>query len=63
MPGSNNVLAIQGLNSAQDDDDFVLSRISLGGNLFNLLLPGDYNGNGTVDGADYTVWRDHCNRL
>ena len=22
-------------------------------------LPGDYNGNGTVDAADYTVWRDH----
>jgi hypothetical protein len=23
------------------------------------LLPGDYNGNGVVDAADYTVWRDH----
>jgi hypothetical protein len=23
------------------------------------LLPGDYNGNGIVDAADYTVWRDH----
>jgi hypothetical protein len=23
------------------------------------FLPGDYNGNGTVDAADYTVWRDH----
>jgi hypothetical protein len=22
-------------------------------------LPGDYNQNGTVDSADYTVWRDH----
>ena len=22
-------------------------------------LPGDYNGNGTVDAADYTVWRNH----
>lgn len=22
------------------------------------LLPGDYNGNGAVDAADYTVWRD-----
>ena len=21
-------------------------------------VPGDYNGNGTVDAADYTVWRD-----
>jgi hypothetical protein len=23
------------------------------------FLPGDYNQNGTVDAADYTVWRDH----
>ncbi|HEY4232434.1 MAG TPA: dockerin type I domain-containing protein [Lacipirellulaceae bacterium] len=23
------------------------------------LLPGDYNGNGIVDAADYTVWHDH----
>src|SRR5262249_40466623 len=26
--------------------------------LYNPLLPGDYNGNGTVDTADYIVWRD-----
>lgn len=24
-----------------------------------LLLPGDYNQNGTVDAADYTLWRDN----
>jgi glycosidase len=23
------------------------------------VLPGDYNGNGAVDAADYTVWRDY----
>jgi len=23
------------------------------------VVPGDYNGNGIVDAADYTVWRDH----
>jgi alpha-L-fucosidase len=23
------------------------------------ILPGDYNNNGMVDAADYTVWRDH----
>ena len=23
------------------------------------VSPGDYNGNGIVDAADYTVWRDH----
>jgi CSLREA domain-containing protein len=25
-------------------------------------LAGDYNGNGTVDAADYTVWQDHLNQ-
>ena len=23
-----------------------------------VFLPGDYNNNGTIDAADYTVWRD-----
>ena len=23
------------------------------------MVPGDYNGNGLIDAADYTVWRDH----
>jgi hypothetical protein len=26
-------------------------------------LPGDYNGNGIVDAADYTVWRDHLGQM
>ena len=26
---------------------------------FDAALPGDYNGDGIVDAADYTVWRDH----
>ena len=26
---------------------------------FQAGVPGDYNGNGIVDAADYTVWRDH----
>jgi hypothetical protein len=25
-------------------------------------LPGDYNSNGVVDAADYTVWRDNLGR-
>ena len=25
---------------------------------FGMSVPGDYNGNGVVDAADYTVWRD-----
>jgi T5SS/PEP-CTERM-associated repeat protein len=27
--------------------------------MMSIELPGDYNGNGVVDAADYTVWRDH----
>ena len=36
--------------------DLTLSK----GNLeYSLVVsPGDYNGDGTVDAADYTVWRD-----
>ncbi len=26
--------------------------------VLSVVLPGDYNGNGAVDAADYTVWRD-----
>ncbi len=51
------------------DNGFVLTGSAA--SLFNLVvnstsvmlqaigLAGDYNGNGIVDAADYTVWRDH----
>jgi hypothetical protein len=32
------------------------------GNVDPNPLPGDYNGNGTVDAADFTVWRDSLGR-
>ncbi|MCA9189232.1 MAG: hypothetical protein KDA99_26585, partial [Planctomycetales bacterium] len=51
--GSNNVLAIQGLNSALDDDDFVLSQISLGANRIHVVnTQGDFDGDGDVDALD-----------
>ncbi len=53
--GSANVLAIHGLNTALDDDDFVLSQISLGGNVL-LSAGADFNGDGSVDGDDLTLW-------
>ncbi len=54
------------ITSAISGDDYALRYVTTG-NLagYTLLtvgtlptLPGDYNGNGTVDAADYTVWRD-----
>jgi autotransporter-associated beta strand protein len=35
-------------------NDVITLMLSTGGG-----LPGDYNGDGWVDAADYTVWRDH----
>jgi hypothetical protein len=53
--GSGNVLAIQGLNLTLDDSDFVLSQISLGGNVL-LSAGADFNGDGFVDAADLMDW-------
>ena len=34
-------------------------HLSKGDSLYSILVaPGDYNGDGTVDAADYSVWRD-----
>jgi hypothetical protein len=34
-----------------------LDNVGVAGDI--LGLPGDFNGDGVVDGADFTVWRDH----
>ena len=55
------------ITAATYGDDYTLSYLTSGKlNGYTLLtvgtlprLPGDYNGNGTVDAADYSVWRDH----
>jgi hypothetical protein len=36
-----------------------LSFFQDGDNTIGPLVPGDYNGNGSVDAADYVVWRDN----
>jgi hypothetical protein len=49
---------IEGVVNAKAPAGTVAVRVSL---FFIQLarVQGDYNGNGTVDAADYTVWRDH----
>ena len=40
-------------------DDFRIYGFALdAAQVANLVRPGDYNGDGVVDAADYTVWRD-----
>jgi hypothetical protein len=36
-----------------------MGKSILAGATGQAAVPGDYNGNGTVDAADYVVWRDH----
>jgi hypothetical protein len=55
-PAPNRCQAIEGLGIVPTPPvltiDFTTGTVALG---------GDYNGNGTVDAADYIVWRDHLN--
>jgi hypothetical protein len=43
---------------ADTDEEFNLYSVQL---TANVAIPGDYNGNGVVDAADYTIWRDTLN--
>ena len=42
------------------DADFLIDNIRAIG--ASTMVPGDYNGNGTVDAADYVVWRKMLNQ-
>ena len=42
------------------DADFLIDNIRVIG--ASTIVPGDYNGNGTVDAADYVVWRKMLNQ-
>lgn len=75
IPGRNRFVDLHffDISGAQAEDQFVfgvrgeVGKISAGvaGFTFDVIdpttqaVPGDYNGNGLVDAADYTVWRDH----
>jgi len=44
---------------ANELGDFIAANM-VAANLVDVpVVPGDYNGDGQVDAADYTVWRDH----
>ncbi|MEN1680171.1 MAG: hypothetical protein AAGJ46_11305 [Planctomycetota bacterium] len=47
-----------GVQKLDGERDYVLA-LSSSAPLLNAGLPGDFNGDGFVDAADYTVWRDH----
>ena len=48
---------IDPLHSVQEYDEIDNFGV-FSGNLFVAPEPGDYNSNGIVDAADYTIWRD-----
>jgi autotransporter-associated beta strand protein len=54
---TNNGLVLSG--SAASSFNLLVSSTSVILQAIAAALPGDYNQNGTVDAADYTVWRDH----
>jgi hypothetical protein len=51
----NSVVGSVAAGTAGSDVDVVL----LGASVVSNGVPGDYNSDGIVDAADYTVWRDH----
>lgn len=50
--------AIRNATSGSSEFDFILDNFLVEVNGSNAGLAGDYNNDGTVDAADYTVWRD-----
>jgi autotransporter-associated beta strand protein len=54
-PGAR-IATADGAGSFLVNYDYTNDRVTLSD--FAFLLPGDFNGNGVVDAADYTVWRN-----
>lgn len=45
-------------NGFLEADQMIEGALAINAAAVDVSLPGDFNGNGTVDAADYTVWRD-----
>jgi hypothetical protein len=54
VAGGGTTFNLGGLFNTADPKDLVFQFV-----LANANVPGDYNNNGIVDAADFTVWRDH----
>jgi arabinogalactan endo-1,4-beta-galactosidase len=58
-PGLPGEIWMNGRFGLFDEDGDLLPAIDEFPSLVEPILAGDYNDNGVVDAADYTVWRDH----
>lgn len=53
--------AIRNASSGGGEFDFIMDNFTIEVEGSNEVLPGDFNGDLTVDAADYTLWRDNLN--
>lgn len=53
--------AIRNASSGGGEFDFIMDNFMVEVEGSNAVLPGDFNGDNTVDAADYTLWRDNLN--
>jgi hypothetical protein len=60
--GTANLMSPGGTSAQLTADQISTSRSSSFARTFTASTPGDYNGNGVVDAADYVVWRESLNK-
>ncbi|QDT67887.1 hypothetical protein MalM25_07950 [Planctomycetes bacterium MalM25] len=67
LPGINSdswdYFAIRNASSGGGEFDFIMDNFTVEVEGSNEALPGDFNGDLTVDAADYTVWRDNLGAM
>jgi len=60
--GTANLMSPNGTTQQLNTTQIATARASTFTHVFSPLIPGDYNKNGAVDGADYVVWRNTVNQ-